>query len=154
MDKLSEAVKNAPPPDVVYRQIVQHGPQRAVGTDETPRDPNEPYSKIQSDHIEQTSQSRSKFKDTQKLVASTQDVDPDGNSVETKTTVTILENDVVQIQTAKKWTKTSTATYVTKHIGPLYKSPLGSNYTAVPANGPEEVARPGKKLLSDLPSPF
>ncbi|GAU98815.1 hypothetical protein RvY_09908 [Ramazzottius varieornatus] len=151
MDKLSEAVKNAPPPDVVYRQIVQHGPQRAVGTDETPRDPNEPYSKIQSDHIEQTSQSRSKFKDTQKLVASTQDVDPDGNSVETKTTVTILENDVVQIQTAKKWTKTSTATYVTKHIGPLYKSPLGSNYTAEPANGPEEAARPAKEMTPKEP---
>ncbi|OQV19140.1 Protein unc-79-like protein [Hypsibius exemplaris] len=133
MVKLSEAVKNAPPPDVVYREIVQHGPERAIGTDETPRDPNEPYSKIQSDCIEQTSQSRSKFKDTQKLVAQTQEVDPEGNSVESNTTVTILENDVVQIQTSRKWTKTSTATYVTKHIGPLYESPLGNTYTGVQA---------------------
>lgn len=66
--KLAEAIKNAPPPDTVYREIILHGPQRAVATDETPRDPSEPYSKILSDCIEQTSQSRSGYKVSEELV--------------------------------------------------------------------------------------
>ncbi|XP_055329000.1 protein unc-79 homolog [Paramacrobiotus metropolitanus] len=137
--KLTEAIKNAPPPDLIYREITLHGTQKATGTDETPRDPNEPYSKILSDCIEQTSQSRSAFKDTQKLVAQTQEFDPDGNSMEASTKVTILENDVVQIQKLKKWTKTTTATYVVKRIGPMYESPLGATYSGAPM--PDVVIR-------------
>ena len=72
-------------------------------------------------------------------VSQTHEIDPEGNSVESNTTVTILENDVVQVQTSRKWTKTTSATYVTKHIGPLYESPLGNTYTGVSA--PESTGK-------------